>query len=66
MDQSGSGTQERRRVAPGGSIAEALQYVKYKIAVLSGKGGVGKTATTGPSLNGKYSGCGVTSQRAFT
>jgi Mrp family chromosome partitioning ATPase len=29
-----------------GAIAEALQYVKYKIAILSGKGGVGKTATT--------------------
>src|SRR5512138_3943723 len=46
MDQSGSGSPERRTVAPGGSIAEALQYVRYKIAVLSGKGGVGKTATT--------------------
>lgn len=29
-----------------GSIADALKYVKYKIAVLSGKGGVGKTAAT--------------------
>lgn len=29
-----------------GSIADALKYVKYKIAILSGKGGVGKTAAT--------------------
>ena len=29
-----------------GAIADALKYVKYKIAILSGKGGVGKTATT--------------------
>lgn len=29
-----------------GSIADALRYVKYKIAILSGKGGVGKTAAT--------------------
>ena len=28
------------------AISDALKYVKYKIAVLSGKGGVGKTATT--------------------
>ena len=29
-----------------GAIADALKFVKYKIAILSGKGGVGKTATT--------------------
>jgi Mrp family chromosome partitioning ATPase len=29
-----------------GSIADALKFVKYKIAILSGKGGVGKTAAT--------------------
>ena len=29
-----------------GAIADALKHVKYKIAILSGKGGVGKTAAT--------------------
>ncbi len=37
---------QRQQLAGEGAIAEALKYVKYKIAVLSGKGGVGKTATT--------------------
>lgn len=38
--------QQQQRLAREGAIAEALQYVRYKIAILSGKGGVGKTATT--------------------
>jgi ATP-binding protein involved in chromosome partitioning len=48
MDPTQGEFQERqyRRLSKDGAIAEALQYVKYKIAVLSGKGGVGKTATT--------------------
>jgi Mrp family chromosome partitioning ATPase len=37
---------KQQRLVKEGAIAEALQYVKYKIAILSGKGGVGKTATT--------------------
>jgi Mrp family chromosome partitioning ATPase len=37
---------QRQQLAKEGAIAEALKYVKYKIAILSGKGGVGKTATT--------------------
>ncbi len=37
---------QQRQLTQKGSIADALQYVKYKIAILSGKGGVGKTATT--------------------
>ncbi len=37
---------QRQQLAGEGAIAEALKYVKYKIAILSGKGGVGKTATT--------------------
>ncbi len=37
---------QEHQLAKDGAIAEALQYVKYKIAILSGKGGVGKTATT--------------------
>ncbi|CAB5110197.1 Cytosolic Fe-S cluster assembling factor NBP35 [Olavius algarvensis associated proteobacterium Delta 3] len=37
---------QQQQLVKEGSIAEALQYVKYKIAILSGKGGVGKTATT--------------------
>jgi Mrp family chromosome partitioning ATPase len=45
MDQSRNGSEEQHP-AVGDAIAEALQHVKYKIAVLSGKGGVGKTATT--------------------
>jgi Mrp family chromosome partitioning ATPase len=38
--------QQQQKLVKEGAIAEALQYVKYKIAILSGKGGVGKTATT--------------------
>ncbi len=38
--------QRRQLTGEKGAIAEALRYVRYKIAVLSGKGGVGKTATT--------------------
>ena len=37
---------KQNQLAKEGAIAEALQYVKYKIAILSGKGGVGKTAST--------------------
>ncbi len=37
---------QKQQLVGQGAIAEALQYVKYKIAILSGKGGVGKTATT--------------------
>ncbi len=37
---------QQHQLAQEGAIAEALQYVKYKIAILSGKGGVGKTAAT--------------------
>ena len=37
---------QQQQLVGQGAIAEALQYVKYKIAILSGKGGVGKTATT--------------------
>jgi Mrp family chromosome partitioning ATPase len=46
MDQSRSESEAKQPLASEGAIAEALQYVKYKIAILSGKGGVGKTATT--------------------
>ncbi len=38
--------QRRQLAGEKGAIAESLRYVRYKIAVLSGKGGVGKTATT--------------------
>jgi Mrp family chromosome partitioning ATPase len=37
---------QKKHLTQKGSIADALQYVKYKIAILSGKGGVGKTAAT--------------------
>jgi Mrp family chromosome partitioning ATPase len=37
---------QRQQLVQRGAIAEALQFVKYKIAILSGKGGVGKTAAT--------------------
>lgn len=37
---------QKRQLMMEGAIADALKYVKYKIAVLSGKGGVGKTAAT--------------------
>jgi Mrp family chromosome partitioning ATPase len=44
--QSDFEAQQKQRLVREGAIAEALKYVKYKIAVLSGKGGVGKTAVT--------------------
>jgi Mrp family chromosome partitioning ATPase len=37
---------QQQKLIKEGAIAEALQYVKYKIAIISGKGGVGKTAAT--------------------
>ena len=37
---------QKQQLSKHGAIADALKYVKYKIAILSGKGGVGKTATT--------------------
>ena len=37
---------QRLKLSKQGAISDALKYVKYKIAILSGKGGVGKTATT--------------------
>jgi ATP-binding protein involved in chromosome partitioning len=37
---------QKQQLVKEGAIAEALKYVKYKIAILSGKGGVGKTAAT--------------------
>jgi Mrp family chromosome partitioning ATPase len=37
---------QRQKLMSEGAIADALKHVKYKIAILSGKGGVGKTATT--------------------
>jgi Mrp family chromosome partitioning ATPase len=37
---------QKRQLQEKGSIADALKHVKYKIAILSGKGGVGKTAAT--------------------
>lgn len=46
MEQSRSKSEAKQPLAAGDAIAEALQYVKYRIAILSGKGGVGKTATT--------------------
>ena len=46
VDQHAFQEQQRQMYAKEGSIANALKHVKYKIAVLSGKGGVGKTATT--------------------
>jgi len=48
MDQDYKDFKERQRqqLVNKGSIADALKHVKYKIAILSGKGGVGKTATT--------------------
>ena len=46
MDQTRSQSEAKQSLAAEGAIAEALQFVKYKIAILSGKGGVGKTATT--------------------
>lgn len=46
MDQNRSQPEGKQPIAVEDSIAGALQHVKYKIAILSGKGGVGKTATT--------------------
>ncbi|MHB8763120.1 MAG: Mrp/NBP35 family ATP-binding protein [Deferrisomatales bacterium] len=47
LTQSGFEQLQKQQLAgEKGAIAEALKHVKYKIAVLSGKGGVGKTATT--------------------
>lgn len=37
---------QKQQLTMKGSIADALKFVKYKIAILSGKGGVGKTAAT--------------------
>lgn len=37
---------QKQKLTQEGAIADALKFVKYKIAILSGKGGVGKTATT--------------------
>jgi Mrp family chromosome partitioning ATPase len=37
---------QKQQLVMKGAIADALKYVKYKIAILSGKGGVGKTAAT--------------------
>ena len=37
---------QKNQLSEEGAIFEALKYVKYKIAILSGKGGVGKTAAT--------------------
>ncbi|MGC8660465.1 MAG: Mrp/NBP35 family ATP-binding protein [Desulfomonilaceae bacterium] len=37
---------QKAQLTEQGAIFEALKYVKYKIAILSGKGGVGKTAAT--------------------
>ncbi len=37
---------QKEQLMAKGSIADALKHVKYKIAILSGKGGVGKTAAT--------------------
>ena len=44
--QSDFEAMQKQRLVKEGAIAEALKHVKYKIAVLSGKGGVGKTAVT--------------------
>ena len=44
--QSDFQEQQQHRLASEGAIADALKHVKYKIAILSGKGGVGKTAAT--------------------
>ena len=39
---------QQQQLVGQGAIAEALQYVKYKIAILSGKGGVGKSMERAP------------------
>lgn len=46
MNQEEFEQQQKQKLVNEGAIAEALKYVKYKIAILSGKGGVGKTAAT--------------------
>ena len=46
LNHSQFAQQQRQQLVNEGAIVDALKYVKYKIAVLSGKGGVGKTATT--------------------
>lgn len=46
LNQNQFAEQGKQQLVNEGAIVEALKYVKYKIAVLSGKGGVGKTATT--------------------
>jgi ATP-binding protein involved in chromosome partitioning len=46
MDREEFREMQVQQLASEGAIADALKHVKYKIAILSGKGGVGKTATT--------------------
>lgn len=46
LNQNKFAEQGKQQLINKGAIADALKYVKYKIAVISGKGGVGKTATT--------------------
>jgi len=46
LTQNQFSNQQKQQLINEGAIVDALKYVKYKIAVLSGKGGVGKTATT--------------------
>ena len=46
MDREDFREMQVQQLASEGAIADALKHVKYKIAILSGKGGVGKTATT--------------------
>ncbi|MCP4021935.1 MAG: Mrp/NBP35 family ATP-binding protein [Desulfobacteraceae bacterium] len=46
LNQNQFAEKGKQQLVKEGAIADALKYVKYKIAVLSGKGGVGKTATT--------------------
>ncbi len=46
LNQNQFAEQGKQQLIKEGAIVDALKYVKYKIAVLSGKGGVGKTATT--------------------
>lgn len=46
LTQSEFHERQREQLRSEGAIVEALKHVKYKIAILSGKGGVGKTAAT--------------------
>lgn len=46
MNRSEFVDRQKQQLMNEGAIADALQYVRYKIAILSGKGGVGKTAAT--------------------